>query len=637
MAQNSKVTKWAKDNQEALYMLYEDDVLTEEQLNTLVNLNGKYDVTKQDAEFDKIKKIIQSKLTDERISKAIKNNLMTDDDGKIYGSLFKSLSAFDDKKGDTLLSSKLIDQINNSGYKGLPLLKGMVDQLKDLNDSDTKEYIYNQRQYLNQMLPGKAIESIPDLQEYMTVQPTYGVKNTNYAKMFNDDEILDKLNEIPFRDIDYIARKNGMTGKELLKDMSEAKIAKDREAISHGRWRTDASIPENIANEIGGTLLTLFGRRQQEAIERGEEPELKDIAGDVGEQLAYMAPVGRIAGPVAKVAARIPKIGQSASKIASAAANFGSNAIVPTVSELYDTMVYDNENPRGGFSIPDASLATLINAVAPYALRRVGSSVGRLTGSKNIQKTWGELAKGKTADEIIKEIQNKYKSVKIQDADNPNVSAEVRRRAQELKSIFDANPDIEATLALNEQIVFDIAKEHGKTLEEKFKNFAKKEFPDGDGYAIVDIDGSAKYQTADELLSAVDAAVQDNPGLAIAGIEHTSFNKYSPDISEQLEANPTVMTSRLMQSYDKSGLGATEAAKSSKELLEEDLIKNYLTNQVGNFIYADKNITVPGLNLLPIDFNQLLKERREKVKREKAKEKSRKRLPTLQSVYGNLK
>lgn len=634
MAQNSKVTKWAKDNQEALYMLYEDGVLSEDQLRTLVNLKGNYDVTKQDAEFDKVKQTIQSKLTDERINKAVKNDLMSANDAKVYQSLFKSVSAFDNKNGDALLSSKLIDQIKNSGYKDLPLLKGMVDQLKDLNDSDTKEYIYNQRQFLNQMLPNKVITSIPDLQEYMTVQPIYGVKNTNYAKMFNDDEILNKLNEIPFRDIDYIARKNGMSGKELLNDMTEAKIAKDREAIAHGRWRSDASIPENLANEVGGTLLTLFGRRQQEAIERGEEPELKDIAGDVGEQLAYMAPVGRIAGSVAKVAARIPRIGQSASKIASTAASVGSNAIVPTASELYDTMVYDNDNPRGEFSIADALVGTGVNTVTPYALRRAGSSVGRVTGSKDIQKTWGELAEGKTADEIIKEIQNKYKGVKIQDADNPNVSAEVRRRAQELKSIIAADPDIEATLTQRQPLVFDIAKEPGKTLAEKAKNYAERIYPDG--YTILDVDASAHAPTVSELynmISKTEGAIQGNPELTLAG----RMGEFMPEKLAQYEANPNVISDRLMNVYDKLGLDAVEAAKSSKELLEEDLIKNYLTNQAGNFIYADRNITIPGLNLLPIDFNQLLKERREKAEREKAKEKSRKRLPTLESLYGNLK
>ena len=124
-----------------------------------------------------------------------------------------------------------------------------------------------------------------------------------------------------------------------------------------------------------------------------------------------------------------------------------------------------------------------------------------------------------------------------------------------------------------------------------------------------------------------------NPELTLAG----RMGEFMPEKLAQYEANPNVISDRLMNVYDKLGLDAVEASKSSKELLEEDLIKNYLTNQAGNFIYADKNITIPGLNLLPIDFNQLLKERREKAEREKAKEKSRKRLPTLESLYGNLK
>lgn len=633
MAQNSKVTKWAKDNQEALYMLYEDGVLSEEQLRTLVNLNGNYDVTNQDSEFDRVKEIIQSKLTNERIDEAVKNNSMSADDAKMYKSLFKSVDKFDKPK-DALLSSKLTEQIKNSGYQELPLLKGMTDQIKNMSDKDVREYIYNQRQFLNQMLPGKAIESIPDLQEYMTVQPTYGVKNTNYAKIFNDDEILDKLNEIPFRDIDYIARKNGMTGKELLKDMSEAKIAKDREDIAHGRWRSDASIPENLANEVGGTLLTLFGRRQQESIARGEEPKLKDIAGDIGEQLAYMAPVGRIAGPVSRVASRIPEIGQVASKVAAAATNVGSNAIVPTATELYDKIVYDDDNPRGEFSIADALVGTGVNAAAPWALREAGEGLGKLTGSSSIQKTWGELAKGKTSDEIVKEIQNKYKGVNIQDADNPNVSAEVRRRAQELKSIIAADPDLENTVTSKRPLVFDVAKEPGKTLAEKARNYVNRIYPSG--YTMLDVDASAHAPTVSELynmISKTEGAIQGNPELTVAG----KMGKFLPEKLAQYESNPNVISDRLMNVYDKLGLDAVESAKSSRELLEEDLIKNYLTNQAGNFIYSDRNITIPGLSLLPFDINQLLKEQREKDEREKAKEESRRRLPTLESIYGNLK
>ena len=545
MATNTKNKEWAKANKDMLKHMLRKGYISLEDVQAINNKDEKFSIEQQDAAFDRVKKDIQSRYSEERLNSDDAKSV-SEDRIKQFRKFRESVDKFDKPK-DALLSSKLTEQIKNSGYQELPLLKGMTEQIKNMSDKDVKEYIYNQRQFLNKMLPGKAIESIPDLQEYMTVQPTYGVKNTNYAKMFNDDQILDKLNEIPFRDIDYIARKNGMTGKELLKDMTDAKIAKDREDIAHGRWRTDASIPENIANEVGGSLLTLFGRRQQEAIERGEEPSGWDIGGDVGEQLAYMAPVGRIAGPVAKAVSLIPKIGQRASKIAAASTNVGSNAIVPTASELYDKIVYDDNNPRGEFSIVDALVGTGVNAAAPWVLREAGEGLGKLTGSKNIQKSWGELAEGKTADEIVKEIQNKYKGVRIQDADNPNVSAEVRRRAQELKSIIAADPDLENIITQRQPLVFDVAKEHGKNLAEKSRNYVNRIYPDG--YTMLDVDASAHAPTVSELydmISKTEGAIQGNPELTAAA----RMGELMPEKLAQYESNPNVISDRLMNVYD---------------------------------------------------------------------------------------
>lgn len=628
MAQNTKITKWAKDNQEALYMLYEDGVLSEEQLRTLVNLKGNYDVASQDAEFDKVKQTIQSKLTDDRIKKAVKDNLMSDNDAKIYGSLFKSVDKFDKPK-DGLLSSKLTQQINESGYQNIPIFQKMSEQIKDMSDKDVKEYIYNQREFLNKTLPGKAVEAIPELKENLIIQPSYGVSSTDYAKMFNDEDILDKFTTLPFRDIDYVARKNGMSGKELIKDMMNAKIAKDREAIAHGRWDSSESTLKNIRNEVGGTLLTLFGRRQQEAIERGEKPELRDIAGDVGEQLAYMAPVGRIAGPVARVLSRIPKIGKY-SNLASTTAGVASNAIVPTLSEIYDSMAYGDDNPRGEFSPVDALVGTTVNAVTPIALREAGSGIARLTGSKGIQKTFGELAKGKTQKEILDEIKNKFKGVDIRDADNPSVSAEVRKRAQELKSMIAADKDLETVLLQKDPIVYELAKERGETLSDKARNYVNRIYPDG--YTMIDVDGKVNKPTVSDLYQAVtDGIVYGNAELTRAG----KLGKWLPEAVRSYEENPNVISDRLMNVYDKMGLEALNNAKTSRQLIEEDLLKNYLTNQSGNFIYADKEVRVPGLSMLPINVNQLIKDNRAKKEREKAKNESRMRLPSLEYIFSD--
>lgn len=641
MATNTKNKEWAKANKDMLMDMLDKGYISLEDLQAINNKGEKFTIEQQDAAFDRVKKDIQSRYSDERLEGT---DVLTDNEKNAFRTFRQSVDKFD-KPTDSLLSSKLIEQINSSGYKDIPLLKGMVGQLKNLSDSDTREYIYNQRHFLDKSLPSKVIESIPDLQEYMTVQPNYGVKNTNYAKMFNDEDILDKLNEYSFRDIDYIARKNGMTGKELLKDLTDAKIAKDRNLVAHGgRWRDvfDAdkynSLLDNpIASNVGGSLLTLFGRRQQEAIARGEEPGWKDIGGDVGEQLAYMAPVGRIAGPVAKVAARI---GPRASKIAAATTNVASNAIVPTATELYDKIVYDNDNQRGEFSIADALVGTGVNAIVPFGLRELGEGIGKLTGSKNIQKYWAELAEGKTSDDVINAAE----------AERDFISRN-RSRVNQKGSAGDLTPEYyqkitsvntELTDKAENQLMKSLSKENGVTT------------PNQQALKMAIKDPSTLTKSKDYLtIYKKDRNVHNKNGeldnqyiydgkewstlvKAMKGGEKTykwhGEIKEVPDVSELKAA----LDPKFVKKYQNSPYATSMFLKTNKELASEDAIKNYLTNQFGNFTYADKSINLPGLSMLPIDINQYVKDYRDNKERQKAKEESIRRLPTLESLYGNL-
>lgn len=641
MATNTKNKEWAKANKDMLMDMLDKGYIALEDLQAINNKGEKFTIEQQDAAFDRVKKDIQSRYSDERLEGT---DVLTDNEKKAFRTFRQSVDKFD-KPTDSLLSSKLIEQINSSGYKDIPLLKGMIGQLKNLSDSDTREYIYNQRHFLGKSLPSKVIENIPDLQEYMTVQPNYGVKNTNYAKMFNDEDILDKLNEYSFRDIDYIARKNGMTGKELLKDLTDAKIAKDRNLAAHGgRWRDvfDAdkynSLLDNpIASNIGGSLLTLFGRRQQEAIARGEEPGLKDIGGDVGEQLAYMAPVGRIAGPVAKVASLI---GPRASKIAAATTNVVSNAFVPAATELYDKIVYDNDNPRGEFSIADALVGTGVNAIAPFALREAGEGIGKLTGSKNIQKYWGELAEGKTSDDVINAAE----------AERDFISRN-RSRINQKGSAGDLTPEYyhkitsvntELTDKAENQLMKSLSKENGVTT------------PNQQALRMSIKDPSMLTKSKDYLtIYKKDRNVHNKNGeldnqYLYDGKEWSTLVKAMkngektykwhgeikevPDVSELKAA----LDPKFVKKYQNSPYATSMFLKTNRELASEDAIKNYLTNQFGNFTYADKSFNLPGLSMLPIDINQYVKDYNDDKERKKAQVKSKKRLPTLESLYGNL-
>ncbi len=641
MATNTKNKEWAKSQKDMLVELVNKGYIDIEDVKAINNKDDAYSIDEQDAAFERVKNDIQKRYSEDRLNSDDAKSVLSEDQIKQFRTFRESVDKFD-KPTDALLSSKLIEQIKSSGYKDVPLLKGMTEQIKDMSDKDVKEYIYNQRQYLNQMLPGKAVESIPDLQEYMTVQPNYGVKNTNYAKMFNDPDILDKLNEYSFRDIDYIARKNGMSGKELLNDLTEAKIAKDRNLVAHGgRWRdvfdTDkynSWLDNPITSNLGGAALTVFGRRQQEAIARGEEPELKDQLGDVGEGLLYATPLGRVAQPIS-IPAKLAYSGATA-------------ALVPHITEAYDAAVYDDKNnPRSEYSEADALVGTGVNLIAPYGIRRVGQGVGRVIDSPKISKIWGELAEGKSADDVInaaeaeRELIGRNKLRINQEGTAGDLTPNYYKKVASAAELTDKSEN---------QLMKALAKENGVTTpNQQALNMAIKD-PyiltkshgndskiAGDYLTIYKKSSNPAYNANLDNVYKYDAKEWVALTKAMKNGEKTykwqGQNKAVPKVSELKAA----LDPKFVEKYQNSPYATSMFLKSSRELTGEDAIKNYLTNQFGNFTYADKTINIPGMSLLPIDVNQYIKDYRADKERQEAIEQSRKRLPTLQSVYGNLK
>ena len=645
MATNTKNKEWAKSQKDLIVEMVNKGYIDIEDVKAINNKDDAYSIEEQDAAFERVKNDIQKRYSEDRLNSDDAKSVLSEDQIKQFRTFRESVDKFD-KPTDALLSSKLIEQIKSSGYKDLPLLKGMTDQIKDMSDKDVREYIYNQRQFLNQMLPGKAVEAIPDLQEYLTIPPNYGVKNTDYAKMFNDPDILDKMNELSYRDIDYVARKNGMSGKELLDDMTKAKIAKDRNLIAHGgRWRDVIDADQYrawddnpIASNVGGALLSVFGPRQQEAIARGEDPTAKDYIGDIGEQAAYMAPVGRIAGPAAKIAAKISPV---ASKAASAIASIGSNAIVPTLSEMYDSFVYDDaNNPRSEFSIVDDLFGTGVNIAGPFGIKMLGNRVGRILDSKTIAKRWGELAEGKSANQVIEEAE----AVRNRIGRNRNRVTQPGTAGDLTPAYYkEAAGAGELTNAKENQLMKSLSKEQGVTTpNQQALNAAIKDpnILNNDNITIYKNTGNVKYNS--ELTNVYKYSPAEWVTLvkAMKNKEKTYLwhgqRKQVPDMKDIKAAlNP-----EFVKNYQNSPYATSMFLKSGKELLEEDAIKNYLTNQFGNATYGDENVSLPlaaPLNYFGIDINQELKNYRANKERQKAKEESKRRLPTLQSLYGNLK
>ncbi|MBQ1295449.1 MAG: hypothetical protein IIY21_15505 [Clostridiales bacterium] len=597
MDKTSPYREWAKKNQQFLNELLAKNYISKEDLRKISNFKNQYSLQEQESAFKNFKERAQKTFSDERA-----NPLLED---KEYGQrdfiksaveFRKTLDAFDKK--DPLLSSRLIEEINSSNYKNSPLLKGLAEQVKGLSDKDLREFLWVSRTSLDNRMTKPMLDALPSLEKYIREQPTFGVDKKDYDKMFGTENALDKAFDgtLNYNDIEYRARQNGMTGKQLLNQMAKDKTAKDRKEIAHGGKISDIFDGEKyhglrdnpIATNIGGTALSLFGRRQQEAIERGEDPTLKDYAGDIGEQALYAVPMGKVI--------------QAASVPAKAAWGVGSAAVVPHISELYDAIVYPEDNPRGEYSEPDALLGTGTNLVAPYGLRMLGRG-GRKIGLDNFAKPLAEMGEGETAKEASDRIKSSFGSLKsISPEERVKLPGKEWEAAKNASDLFRTNtrkwgqinnppPNAKATL-------FDIASVKG---------------PNGEKEGLY-----SKYK---EWLKQNNLP-EDTPIDEVLGWG----NKDKSFVSEE-----------ALKMYNDLGLYATEGLQTKSDIVKSDALKNYLTNQFGNFTYGDENIRLPFLSygsMFGVDLNKNLQEMKEKKKRDEAIEKAKKKYQSkIQDIY----
>lgn len=404
MATVQKYRDWVKANADQLLYMIDNGYITEDDVKAMNNVGGKYSEDEQTSAFKKIADDVTWRYSEDRLKEA--GDALTDSEVKSLRKFREGLGGLYEK--DNLLSTKLREQIQKAfpDYKKNNALNGIVESTRGMNDQDLREYIFTGRQFFKQQpgLSDAVLNQVPDLKDYLTVKPDFGVKKTekDFQKMFHEPNILDKLNEYSLADIDYVARKNGMDGKTLLNEMSQAKVEKDRNEIAHGGKLKDVLDPEKyngffnnpIADNIGGTALTVFGPRQQEAISRGESPSTRDYVGDIGENIVYAIP-----------AAGFLKAPSLAARGVAAA---GDAVGAPLLSELYDSIAYDGDedNPRSEFSGRDVATGTMINLVTPSVLQRCASGLARKTGFNGLAKMLDDLGKhevpkNRTAAEVL--------------------------------------------------------------------------------------------------------------------------------------------------------------------------------------------------------------------------------------------
>jgi hypothetical protein len=459
----------------------------------------------------------------------------------------------------------------------------LADAISDLTDVDAVNYIAANKSYFTKHYNNDDLKQMPLFRKALFGQLKTG--NVDLDKEFGKDWDK-KFNEIPIQQIQYVADEQGIDYKDLTNKMAKEATSRARERISKGEWDSNDPLYKNIANQIGGKALSLFGRRQQEAIARGESPSEYDIAGDIGEQAIYALPYARMAGAIGK-----------GGRIANLLSGGAGIAAAPIITEVYDTNVYDDpNNPRSEFSGWDVGTGMAVNATTPWLVRGGMMAGGKLVGAgRNAVRKWTEFANSPTSKEVAEEINKPYSTYKVSNLNNPEVSKAERDMAKQMESIS-GTPEYVAYIR---DIYNKVAQQEGKTLQDKVNNYLKTK-PGKHKYMLAD--GTVlSAETEADLVKQIQNSKEPVPAEWL-------IRKKLPNVSDEFVAG-----------WDKSPFSATEGLKTSGQLAKEEAVKNYLTNEYGatNYRQQDPYTRIPfGIGYALSDY----KKEQEKLEQQKAEE-----------------
>lgn len=433
------------------------------------------------------------------------------------------------------LREQLMDELMEVGQEDLANTIGSLE-----SDVEAANYIAANKGYFAKKYTSDDLQVMPVFRKALYSNLKTG--KVDYDEEFGADWYKN-FNDIPLDQIRFVAEKQGVDWKDLNQKLADEATNRLRHDIARGEdaggWFDS---PEAFAKNAGGAILHVFGPRQQEAIERGEEPTIKDIGLDAAQSALYAVPYGQAAKFIANPGVKTLVGGVLA------------NAGAPLATEALDYATYDNDNPRGQFSVGDVLSGTGVNLIGGALLRGAGMGIGRV--APKVRDFLGELAIGKTAKEVAGEASSKY-ATSLDKALSPNVSQEVRATAQEMKKLAETNPDLYAFAAGKNAPAWEIAAQDGTTAEEKVLNWLKNKGYTGYNYITP---GGKVIPTE---------SVEQAANLAKA-------NKYT-----LIKDSP--ITQEMLTNYDKLGIGTlTEGLKTGKQLAKEEALKNLITNEFGN-------------------------------------------------------
>lgn len=418
----------------------------------------------------------------------------------------------------------VIDELLDNNYVDLARAIDKID-----NDVDVANYINASKHHFTQTMSSKDLEGMPKFSSALFGKLKTG--KVDYAAEFGKDW-YNNYEEIPYQEIKFVADKQGVNPTELTKQMAEDATKQRRQDIAKGK-DSDAT----LIDKVGGIALSLFGRRQQEAIARGEDPEYKDYAGDIGEQAAYFIPYGAIAKGIGAGS----KIGRILT--------YGSNAVVPLTAESYDAAVYDDTNPRGNFSLEDVITGTTVNAAAPWVLKGAAMGVGKFINKPDFNKA----------------VMN-YANV-----DQPMKGDRIRKLLSGTRNTSQA-----ARQKYNQQI--------NDNAELASKKLTAEQLSEGFAY------DKAYHNTYDKLYAKLAArngklnkGTDPNKQLR-AGTVNISYNEAMKDFTpEELKFILNDSELRNMLTAELSNMPTL------MKVAGQDAVKNYITNQYGNIWAEDRN------------------------------------------------
>lgn len=460
------------------------------------------------------------------------------------------MGAFKDAVIDELLDNNYVD------------LARQIDQID--NDVDVANYINSSKKYFTQTMPSKDLDGMPKFSQALFGELKTG--KVDYDKEFGKDW-YNKFEEIPYQEIKFVADKQGVNPAELNHKMAEEATRLRRQDISLGK-------DGDKLDRVAGFITNMVFQRGTEAVARGEEPTAKDYVGDIGQNLLYATPWGGVArglGATSKVGGALIR-------------GAASNVTAPLASEVYDSAVYDEDNPRGNFSVGDVAGGTATNIITPVILR---GTVGRASRLIPAASKFNEFGTGQTAKEIAEAELGKYRYVPIRMADDPTVSVGQRTVAKEMKQLSESDPALYRVLTGNPHgpipkgsrwaSIKDIVGAPGNSIEEKANNYLRSRGINGPSYIAPD--GRIFY--ADTPSDLINILQQHNVAVPTDLTIHAVNPKhpYGP------------VSKTIMNYYDESAAArAAEGAKTATQIAKEEAVKNYITNTLGDKLSEEGKI-----------------------------------------------